>query len=71
MAKYTIIIEKGEQELLGILPGLPGVVAAGETEEETAELMKEAIEFHLEGLREDKTPIPEPTISARSVDVVV
>jgi len=33
--------------------------------------MKEAIEFHLEGLREDKTPIPKPTISARSVDVVV
>lgn len=49
----------------------PGVVAAGETEEETAELMKESIEFHLEGQKEDKMPIPEPTISARCVDVVV
>jgi predicted RNase H-like HicB family nuclease len=47
------------------------VAVAGETEEETAELMKEAIEFHLEGLKEDKTPIPEPTISARSVEIVV
>ena len=43
----------------------------GLTEEETAELMKEAIEFHLEGLKEDKIPIPEPTISAKCVEVVV
>ena len=71
MAKYTIIIEKGNRNFSAYCPDLPGVVAAGEIEEETAELMKEAIEFHLEGLKEDKTPIPEPTISARSVDIVV
>jgi len=45
------------------------VVAAGETEEETILLMKEAIEFHLEGLREDDLPIPEPTTSARCIEV--
>lgn len=71
MAKYIIIIEKGEKNYSAYCPDLPGVVAAGETEEETSELMKEAIEFHLEGLKEDKMPIPEPTISARCVDVVV
>jgi len=71
MAKYIIIIEKGEKNYSAYCPDLPGVVAAGETEEETFELMKEAIEFHLEGLKEDKMPIPEPTISARCVDVVV
>jgi predicted RNase H-like HicB family nuclease len=71
MAKYIIIIEKGEKNYSAYCPDLPGVVAAGETEEETSELMKEAIEFHLEGLKEDKIPIPEPTISARCVDVVV
>jgi predicted RNase H-like HicB family nuclease len=71
MAKYTIIIEKGERNYSAYCPDLPGVVAAGDTDEETTELMKEAIEFHLEGLKEDKMPIPEPTISARCVDVVV
>ena len=71
MVKYTIIIEKGNRNFSAYCPDLPGVAARGETEEETAELMKEAIEFHLEGLKEDKMPIPEPTISARSVDVVI
>jgi predicted RNase H-like HicB family nuclease len=71
MAKYTRIIEKGEKNYSAYCPDLPGVVAAGETEEETSELMKDVIEFHLEGLKEDKMPIPEPTISARCVDIVV
>jgi len=46
-------------------------VAAGETEEETVVLMKDAIEFHLEGLKEDKMPIPEPTTSTRSLEIAV
>ena len=71
MAKYTIIIEKGEGNYSAYCPDLPGVVSAAKTEEETVELMKEAIEFHLEGLKEDRIPIPEPTVSARSVDVAV
>jgi predicted RNase H-like HicB family nuclease len=58
MAKYTIIIEKGGGNYSAYCPDLPGVVSAAETEEETAELMKEAIEFHLEGLKEDGVPIP-------------
>ena len=70
MAKYTIIIEKGERNYSAYCPDLPGVVAAGGTEEETAELMKGAIEFHLEGLKEDKMPVPEPTISARFIEIV-
>lgn len=57
MAKFTILIEKGDGNYSAYCPDLPGVVAAGETEEETAELMKEAIEFHLEGLKEDKIQI--------------
>ncbi len=71
MTKYTIIIEKGEGNYSAYCPDLPGVVSAAETEEETVELMKEAIEFHLEGLKEDRIPIPKPTISARSVEVAV
>ncbi|MDF0594050.1 type II toxin-antitoxin system HicB family antitoxin [Methanotrichaceae archaeon M04Ac] len=65
--RYAIIIEKGERNYSAYCPDLPGVVAAGKTEEETAELMKEAIELHLEGLKKDDLPIPEPTTTARSV----
>jgi len=71
MTRYAIIIEKGDRNYSAYCPDLPGVVAAGETEEETVELMKEAIEFHLEGLKEDKIPIPEPTTFARSVEISV
>lgn len=71
MTEYTIIIEKGENNYSAYCPDLPGVVAAGETEKETIELMKEAIEFHIQGLKEDKLPIPEPSISARCVEVVL
>ncbi len=69
MTSYTIIIERGERNYSAYCPDLHGVVAAGETEEETILLMKEAIEFHLEGLREDDLPIPEPTTSARCIEV--
>jgi predicted RNase H-like HicB family nuclease len=71
MTRYTILIEKGEGNFSAYAPDLPGVVAAGETEEETAKLMEEAIELHIEGLKEDKLPIPQPTVSARSVEVTV
>ena len=71
MAKYTIIIEKGEGNYSAYCPDLHGVVSAGVTEEETAELMKEAIELQKEGLKEDRIPIPKPTISARYVEVLV
>ena len=69
MTNYTIIIEKGERNYSAYCPDLPGVVAAGETEEETVELMKEAVEFHLEGLKEENLPIPEPTVTARCIEV--
>jgi len=71
MTKYTIIIESGEGNFSAYAPDLPGVVAAGETEEETITLMEEAIELHIEGLKEDKLPIPQPTVSARSIEVAV
>ena len=69
MTDYTIIIEKGDGNCSAYCPDLPGVAAAGETEEETAELMKEAIEFHLDGLKECNLPIPQPTVTARSIKV--
>lgn len=64
MTRYTIIIEKGVGNYSAYCPNLPGVAAAGNTEEETVELMKEAVEFHLEGSKEEDLPIPEPTVTA-------
>jgi predicted RNase H-like HicB family nuclease len=71
MAKYAIIIEKGEGNYSAYAPDLPGVAAAAETEEGTIDLMREAIEFHIQGLKEDTLPIPEPTTTAKCVEVVV
>jgi predicted RNase H-like HicB family nuclease len=70
MTRYTIIIEKGVGNYSAYCPDLPGVIAAGETEEETVELMEVAIEFHLEGLKEENLPIPEPTVTARIIRVM-
>ena len=69
MTDYIIIIEKGDGNCSAYWPDLPGVVAAAETEEETAELMRDAIELHLEGLKEENLPIPQPKITARSIKV--
>jgi predicted RNase H-like HicB family nuclease len=69
MTKYTIIIERCEGNYSAYCPDLPGVVAVSETEEETVELMREAVEFHLEGLKEKNLPIPEPTVTARCIKV--
>ncbi|NMX21558.1 HicB family protein [ANME-1 cluster archaeon GoMg4] len=71
MYKYTIIIEKAEDNYSAYCPDLPGCIATGRTEEETIERMKVAIEFHIEGLRECKTFIPAPSTKAVSVEVEV
>lgn len=68
--QYAIIIEKGPTSYGAYVPDLPGCVAVGETEEEVRTLIREAIEFHLEALREEGAPIPEPTSLATYVDVV-
>ena len=57
--RYAIVIEKGETSYGAYVPDLPGCVAAGETLEEVKALIQEAIQFHLEGMREDGLPIPE------------
>lgn len=71
MSKYTIVIEKAEDNYSAYCPDLPGCIATGRTEEETIQRMKEAIEFHIEGLREGKKSVPTPSTKAVSVDVTV
>jgi predicted RNase H-like HicB family nuclease len=61
MMRYAIVIEKTSNNYLAYAPDLPGCAATGATLAEVQQQIKEAIEFHLEGLREDGLPIPEPT----------
>ena len=67
--KYVVVYEKSATGWAAYVPDLPGVVTTGKTKEETQQLIREAIEFHLEGLREDDLPIPEPSASAEVVTV--
>jgi len=70
MSKYLIIIEKTGTGYSAYSPDLSGCVATGATREETEREMKEAIEFHLEGLRLNGEEVPEPSSTAAYCDVV-
>lgn len=60
--KYAIVIEKApDSNYSAYVPDLPGCIATADTLEELRRLMQEGIEFHLQGMREDGMPIPEPT----------
>jgi predicted RNase H-like HicB family nuclease len=67
--KYAVIVEEGETSFGAHVPDLPGCVAVADTKEGVLELIQEAIEFHIEGLREDGQPIPEPASSIEYVEV--
>jgi predicted RNase H-like HicB family nuclease len=67
--RYVVIVEKGETSFGAYVPDLPGCIAAADTREEVLRLIHEAIEFHVEGLREDGEPIPEPSSSIEYVEV--
>jgi len=67
--RYTVIIEEGDTSWGGYVLDLPGCVAASETREETFQLIREAIEFHLEGLKEEGQPLPEPHSHGEVVEV--
>ena len=66
--RYAIVIEKATNNYSAYVPDLPGCVATGLTIEETSEQIKEAIAFHLEGLRESGLPIPEATSLCQYVE---
>jgi len=69
MPKYIIIVEKAVNNYSAYCPDLPGCIATGPTIAETVENMKQTINFHLQGLREEDIAIPEPAVEAISVDV--
>ena len=67
--RYVVIIEQGDGGFGAYVPDLPGCVAVGETREEAMRLIREAIEFHLEGMREEGLPVPESSSSSEYVEV--
>ena len=67
--RYAVVIERSETGYGAYVPDLPGCVAVGETVGETEQLIREAIEFHLEGLREDGLAVPEPSTLTQYVEV--
>jgi predicted RNase H-like HicB family nuclease len=67
--RYAVVIEKGEGNYSAYVPDLPGCVAVGDSVEEIEREIQEAIEFHLEGLRADGQPVPEPSSRVEYVEV--
>ena len=67
--KYLIVIEKSESGYSAYSPDLPGCVSTGPTREEAEQNMREAIEFHIEGLRAEGYGIPEPSSSSCYIEV--
>ena len=67
--RYAVVIEKAEGNYSAYVPDLPGCVATGSTIEEVENEMREAIAFHIEGMREDGLAIPEPTSQVEYIEL--
>jgi predicted RNase H-like HicB family nuclease len=71
LMQYLVVIEKGPSSFGAYVPDLPGCVAVGESRAEVTRLIHEAIQFHLEGTKEDGLPIPEPHSYSELVEASV
>jgi len=71
MSKYTVFIEPAETGFSAYVPDLPGCVAAASTLKKTRELIKDAIEFHIEGMRMNGDDVPEPTPHVEQIEISV
>ena len=67
--KYAIVIERAGDNLSAYVPDLPGCIVTGDSVSEVEQLIREAIAFHLEGLREDGIEMPEPSCSVQYVEL--
>ncbi len=69
MHKYLVIFEKANGNYSAYSPDLPGCIATGKTKAEVEKNVREAISFHLEGLRKDGLPVPEPSSFTEFIEV--
>jgi predicted RNase H-like HicB family nuclease len=67
--RYAVVIENAGSNYSAYVPDLPGCVATGATLAETEVAIRDAIAFHLEGLRDDGSPIPPPSSKVEYVEV--
>jgi len=67
--RYAVVVEKTENNYSAYVPDLPGCVATGQTVEETEKEIREAIEFHIAGLREDGLAVPQPSSIVEYLEV--
>ena len=67
--RYLVVIEEGPTSFGAYVPDLPGCIAAGESREEVLQLIQEAIEFHLEEIKEKGHRLPQPHSSSAFVDI--
>lgn len=69
--RYLVVVERGPTSFGAYVPDLPGCIAVGETRDEVLASIQEAIELHLEGLKEEGQRIPPPSSSGEVVEVAV
>jgi predicted RNase H-like HicB family nuclease len=69
MKRYLIVIERTNTGYSSYSPDLPGCVSTGKTREEAEQNMREAIEFHIDGLRQKGYPVPEPQASSSYIEL--
>lgn len=69
MPKILVVIEKGDTSYGAYSPDVPGCVAVGDTREEVEQRMREALQLHLEFMREEHLPLPEPRATAEYIDI--
>ena len=67
--RYAVVIEKGAKGFGAYAPDLPGCIAAAKTRDEVVKLIQDAMEFHIEGLKQHGEPVPKPTSSVEFVEV--
>ena len=69
MARILVIIEKGENSFGAYSPDVPGCVAVGDTEEEVEQLIREALQEHLQMMLEENLPLPESQTEVKYMDI--
>ena len=67
--RYLVVVEKGENGYGAHVPDLPGCIAVAKTKDEVLRLIREAIEFHIDGLREQGDSVPRPSSVAEVIEV--
>jgi predicted RNase H-like HicB family nuclease len=67
--QYLVVVEKGESGFGAYIPDLPGCIAVGDSEDEVLALIREAIELHLEDLREQGEVVPSPSSKSALIEV--